>query len=102
MKREKTQNVFDKYIMCFYNDYKHKMYLLQRRCKLLVKLDDRKIHMLMYDLGIKQVKLSELSGVSRPAIAKAIKGKPCKEETGRKICEALRVDIHEYATFNRF
>lgn len=69
---------------------------------MLVKLDDRKIHMRMYDLGIKQVKLSELSGVSRLAISKAIKGRPCKEETGRKICEALGVDINEYATFNRF
>lgn len=69
---------------------------------MLVKFDHRKMRMCLYDHEMTQVKLSELSGVSRPAIAKAIKGKPCKEETGRKICEALGVDINEYATFNRF
>lgn len=69
---------------------------------MLVKLDHRKIRMRMYDLKLTQVKLSELSGVSRLAISKAIKGRPCREETGRKICEALDVDIHKYAEFNKF
>lgn len=67
-----------------------------------VRLDDRKMRMLLYDLGVTQVRLSELSGVSRPTITKAISGGTCSEETGRKICEAIGVDINDYATFNRF
>ena len=45
-----------------------------------IKFDDRKMRMLLYDKKLTQTKVSELC----------------------KICEALGIDIHEYATFNRF
>lgn len=67
-----------------------------------VRLDDRKMRMLLYDRGMTQTKLSELSGVSRVVINKALNGNTCSEESGRKICDALDVDINEVATFNRF
>lgn len=67
-----------------------------------IKLDARKIRMQLFDMKLTQTELSKLSGVSRVVVNRAVSGKPCKEETGRKICEALGVDIHEYATFNRF
>lgn len=67
-----------------------------------IKFDDRKMRMLLYDKKLTQTKVSELSKVSRPIVAKAFSGKTCSEETGRKICTALGIDIHDYATFNRF
>lgn len=67
-----------------------------------VKLDARKIRMQIYDMKLTQTKLSELSGVSRVVINKALNGNTCSEESGRKICEALGIDINEVATFNRF
>lgn len=67
-----------------------------------VKIDERKIRMILYDRKITQKALSEKCGISRLTIGKIMNGKTCSEETGRKICEALGVDIHEYATFNRF
>lgn len=67
-----------------------------------IKFDDRKMRMLLYDKKLTQTKVSELCKVSRPVVAKAFSGKTCSEETGRKICKALGIDIHEYATFNRF
>ena len=67
-----------------------------------IKFDDRKMRMLLYDKKLTQTKVSELSNVSRPVVAKAFSGKTCSEETGRKICKALDIDINEVATFNRF
>ena len=67
-----------------------------------VKLDDRKFRMLLYDRGITQKALAEKCGLARLTVGKALSGSTCSEATGRKICEALDVDIHEYAIFNRF
>lgn len=67
-----------------------------------VKLDDRKFRMLLYDRGITQKALAERCGLSRLTVGKALSGATCSEETGRKICEALDVDIHKYAEFNKF
>lgn len=67
-----------------------------------IKMDPRKLRMLLFDRGMTQKTLSEISGVSRPTVVKIFGGGTCSEESGRKICEALRVDINEYATFNRF
>ena len=67
-----------------------------------IKMDPRKLRMLLFDRGMTQKTLSEISGVSRPTIVKIFGGGTCNVKSGEKICEALGVDIHEYATFNRF
>lgn len=67
-----------------------------------IRLDDRKIRMIMYDNGMTQVELSKRSGVSRPTLSKAVSGGTCSAETGKKICTALGIDIKDVATFNRF
>ena len=56
-----------------------------------MRVDSRKLIIAMFDSGLNQKQLAELSNVSR-----AIKnGRSCSDETGHKIAKALNMPIEK-------
>lgn len=60
-----------------------------------MRLNHEKLRTLAYKKGVTQTALASASGVSRIAINGIFNGKSCKEETARKIAEALEVSLGE-------
>lgn len=60
-----------------------------------MRLDRKKLMLVMYDKNITQIKLAEASGVSRATVNSVRGGKSCSEETANKIAQALNVNLKE-------
>lgn len=60
-----------------------------------MRLDRKKLMLVMYDKNITQRKLAETSGVSRATVNSVRGGKSCSEETANKIAQALNVNLKE-------
>lgn len=60
-----------------------------------MRIDRKKLHVLMFDKEITSVALAQKSGVSRATICCVRSGKSCSDEVGRKIAKALGVDVNE-------
>lgn len=58
-----------------------------------MRIDRKKLMIMMYDAQINQKGLSQVSGLSRSTINSIRGGKSCSEETAQKISRALKVDL---------
>ena len=61
----------------------------------MIKLDRRKLRILLMDSYQTQKDLSQKSGVSRITVNGICQGKTCSDETAAKIADALGVSIEE-------
>lgn len=60
-----------------------------------MRIDRKKLMIVMYDKDITQRELAEKSSLSRATINSIRSGKSCSEETANKIAMALRVNLNE-------
>lgn len=58
-----------------------------------MRINPKKLIILMWDKEIKTTKLAELSGVSRATISYIRNGKSCSDEVGHRIAKALDCDV---------
>lgn len=61
----------------------------------MIKLDRRKLRILLMDSYQTQKDLSQKSGVSRITVNGICQGKTCSDKTAAKIADALGVSIEE-------
>lgn len=60
-----------------------------------MRINPKKLIVLMWEREVKTPKLAELSGVSRATISYIRNGKSCSEEVANKIAKALNCDVKE-------
>ena len=60
-----------------------------------MRIDRKKLAILMIQKGVTSKSLSEKSGVSKSSICYIRNGKSCRDDIGQKIAAALAVDVTE-------
>lgn len=66
-----------------------------KEAKIFMRINTRKLVIAMFDCGLNQKQLAELSNVSRATINGIKNGRSCSDETGHKIAKALNTPIEK-------
>lgn len=66
-----------------------------KEAKIFMRINTRKLVVAMFDCGLNQKQLAELSKISRATINGIKNGRSCSDETGYKIAKALNMPIEK-------
>lgn len=60
-----------------------------------IKLDAGKLRSILFNSGMSQTELANVTGLSRVTVSSIFNGRSCSDETAKRICNALKIELED-------